>query len=102
MEDLCKRIPLVAGMILKKLDNQTLVICKESSRVLWQYLDEEKLVSIRIIKEYKKFFLQFQERVVLVARRDADQQIESSAGRSCLGVVVSQFWRRQHTPTYEQ
>ena len=60
MEDLCVRIPLVAGMILKNLDNQSLMIYKESSRGIHQYLTEGKLVSIRIIKEYKKSFLQFQ------------------------------------------
>ena len=60
MEDLCVRIPLVAGMILKNLDNQSLMIYKESSRGIHQYLTEEKLVSIRIIKEYKKSFVQFQ------------------------------------------
>ena len=60
MEDLCVRIPLVAGMILKNLDNQSLMIYKETSRGIHQYLNEEKLVFIRIIKEYKKFFVQFQ------------------------------------------
>ena len=60
MEDLCVRIPLVAGMILKNLDNQSLMICKESSRRIHKYLTEEKLFSIRIIKEYKNSFIQFQ------------------------------------------
>ena len=60
MEDLCVRISLVAGMILKNLDNQSLMIYKESSRGIHQYLTEEKLVSIRKIKEYKKSFVQFQ------------------------------------------
>ena len=60
MEDLCVRIPLVAGMILKNLDNQSLMIYKETSRGIHQYLTEEKLVSIRIIKKYKKSFVQFQ------------------------------------------
>ena len=60
MEDLCLRITLVAGMILKNLDNQSLMIYKESSRGIHQYLTEEKLVSIRIIKEHKKSFVQFQ------------------------------------------
>ena len=60
MEVLCVRIPLVAGMILKNLDNQSLMIYKESSRRIHQYLTEEKLVSIRIVKEYKKSFVQCQ------------------------------------------
>jgi hypothetical protein len=77
MEDLCKRIPLVAGMILKNLDNQSLMICKESSRAMFQYLNEEKLVSVRIIKEYKKFFVQFQnvwEKVVKKASVEIVQE----------------------------
>ena len=60
MEDLCRRIPLVACMILKNLDNQSLMMCKESSRAIQQYLTEDKLVSIRILKEYKNCFVQFQ------------------------------------------
>ena len=60
MEDLCVRIPLVAGMILKNLDNQSLIIYKDSSRGIHQYLTEEKLFSIRIIKEYKTSFTQYQ------------------------------------------
>ena len=60
MEDLCVRIPLVAGMILKNLDNQSLMICKESSVVLCRYLDEDKMVSVRKIKEYNNSFVEFQ------------------------------------------
>ena len=60
MEDLCKRIPLVASMILKNLDNQSLMVCKESSKEICKYLNEEKLVSFQIIKEYKEFTKKFQ------------------------------------------
>ena len=60
MEDLCKRIPLVAGMILKNLDNQSLMICKESSTVLCQYLNKDKMVSVRKIKAYNNSFVEFQ------------------------------------------
>ena len=60
MEDLCIRIPLVAGIILKNLDNQSLMICRESSREICKYLNEEKLVSVRKIKEYNNSYVQFQ------------------------------------------
>ena len=87
MEDLCKRIPLVAGMILKKLDNQSLMICKESSRVLWQYLDEEKLVSIQIIKEYKKFFAQFQNVWEKVLKKASVEIVQEFA------ILVQEFFK---------
>ena len=60
MEDLCKRMPLLAGMILKSLDNHSLMICKESSIVLCQYLNEDKMVSVRKIKKYNSSFVEFQ------------------------------------------
>ena len=87
MEDLCKRIPLVAGMILKKLDNQSLMICKESSRVLWQYLDEEKLVSIQIIKEYKKFFVQVQNVWEKVLKKASVEIVQEFA------ILVQEFFK---------
>ena len=60
MEDLCKRMPLLAGMILKSLDNHSLMICKESSIVLCQYLNKDKIVSVRKIKKYNSSFVEFQ------------------------------------------
>ena len=60
MEDLCKRMPLLAGMILKSLNNHSLMICKESSIIICQYLNEDKMVSVRKIKNYNSSFVEFQ------------------------------------------
>ena len=65
MEDLCKRIPLLAGMILKKLDNQSLMICKESSSVICQYLNDQnvwkKVLKKAPIKMVREFAILVQE-----------------------------------------
>ena len=53
-------MPLLAGMILKRLDNHSLMICRESSIVLCQYLNEDKMVSVRKIKKYNSSFVEFQ------------------------------------------
>ena len=61
MEDLCERFPLVAELILDKLDDQSLVNCKESSRELREFLDNEKLLFLRIIRKQNINFVEFHE-----------------------------------------
>ena len=56
MEDLCQIFPLVSQIVLNNLDDQSLANCKKANRDLKEYLEDEKLLSIRIIKKYKKNF----------------------------------------------
>ena len=60
-----------------------MMIYKESSREIHQYLTEEKLVSIRIIKEYKKSFVQLQnvwEKVLKKASFEIVQEFATLVG----------------------
>jgi hypothetical protein len=60
MEDLCQRIPLVAVMIFKELNNQSLIKSKDASRELSLFMCNERFYWLRIIKNYNKNFLEYQ------------------------------------------
>ena len=49
MEDLCQRIPRVSAKIFGLVENQTLIKCKESSRVIYNLMENERFFWIRII-----------------------------------------------------
>ena len=54
MEDLCQIFPLVSQIVFNNLDDQSLANCKIANRELKEFLEDEKLLSIRIIKKYEK------------------------------------------------
>ena len=54
MEDLCQIFPLVSQIVLNNLDDQSLANCKIANRGLKEFLEDEKLLSIRIIKKHEK------------------------------------------------
>ena len=54
MEDLCQIVPLLSQIVLNNLDDQSLANCKIANRELKEFLEDEKLLSIRIIKKYEK------------------------------------------------
>ena len=53
MEDLCQRIPRVSAKIFGLVENQTLIKCKESSRVIYNLMENERFFWIRIIHRNK-------------------------------------------------
>ena len=60
MEDLCQRIPCVAVMIFKNLNNQSLIKSKEASSELSQFMLNERFYWLRIIMKNDKSFLEYQ------------------------------------------
>ena len=61
MEDICKRIPDLAEIVFKNLSNQDLIKCKETSRVISSFLNEERSFAIRIINAHFGNFREFQD-----------------------------------------
>ena len=61
MEEVSKRFPLIARSILKVVNEEDLINCKESSRDISQFLDEERFFFIRIIQKHQGNFVEFQE-----------------------------------------
>ena len=52
MEDIFIRFPQISELVLKNLDNQSLVKCRLVSRKLKTCIDEEKILWLRIIQKY--------------------------------------------------
>ena len=52
---------MIARNILNKLDNITLISCKESSRELSTFLQNEKIIWLRIVGLYKDNFIGFEK-----------------------------------------
>ena len=52
MENLCQRIPRVSAKIFGLVEKQTLIKCKESSRVIYNLMENERFFWIRIIQAY--------------------------------------------------
>ena len=61
MEDLCYRFPHVVSMILKDLDNQSLIKSMEANRELNNFLSNDRIYWIRVLLHYKTNFMQFKE-----------------------------------------
>ena len=60
MEDLCKRFPVLAKKLLQNLDDQSLVIFKETSRDINSVSTNERAYWLRIIQKYSGNLLEFQ------------------------------------------
>ena len=56
MEDLCRKLPVLTGLIFNHLDDQTLINCKIASKEISKYLEGTKLINIRIIRKYRSHF----------------------------------------------
>ena len=54
--ELFKRFPHIGESILNKLDNQSLINCKEASQELSEFLEKESFFWIRILTNYSKYY----------------------------------------------
>ena len=89
MEDLCQIFPLVSQIVLNNLDDQSLANCKIASRELKEFLEDEKLLSIRIIKKYQKNLELFS---------DSWKKAIQNTPRDCQGIGNCRWWIFQSMP----
>ena len=61
MEYQCKRFPLIAVKIFRNLDDESLVSCKEISTTIKTFLENDRIIYLRIIRKYKENLCQFEE-----------------------------------------
>ena len=61
METLCYRFPHVASMILKDLDDQSLMKSIEANRELDNFLSNDRIYWIRVLAHYNENFMQFKD-----------------------------------------
>ena len=53
MEDLCQRIPHVCAKIFGLVDDQTLIKCKDASKVFYNFINNERFFWLRIIHQHE-------------------------------------------------
>ena len=83
MEELCQVFPFVSQIVLNNVDDQSLVNCKISAKVLNEFLEDEKLISIRIIRKYEKNFKLFSDswkKVIQNAPREIVKELATANG----------------------
>ena len=61
MEVVSNRFPLLTKNIFKFLDNTTLLSCKEANRELYNFIENEKMVWLRIIRLYRGNIIGFED-----------------------------------------
>ena len=61
MEELCYRFPHITSMILKDLDDHSLIKSIEANRELDNFLSNDKIYWTRVLAKYKANFIQFKD-----------------------------------------
>ena len=61
MEYQCNRFPLIAVKIFRNLDDESLVSCKEISTSIKNFLENDRIIYLRIMRKYKEKFFQFEK-----------------------------------------
>ena len=59
MEEFSNRFPALIPMILKNVDDQSLVKFKETSREMSEFIVKDRFYWIRIMKKYNQHFEEF-------------------------------------------
>ena len=89
MEELLSRFPDIAEEIFEKLDDERLVMCKESSRSLFSFMDEDTKFWKRIIRK-----LHYSQKTADDGRMLMDTKQTSPEMIRELGRAVQQFLDR--------
>ena len=79
MEVICNRFPMIAKNIINKLDTITLINCKEASRELNSFLENEKIVWLRIVGLYRGNFIGHEESWKQTIEKDSVDNIKQLA-----------------------
>ena len=105
MEEFIARFPVIGQEIFNQLDNQTLTKCKEVSRDLNQFLEDDRLVWTRIIKKYNASHVEFKDAWNLVVNKVPvelvkDLAIASDSFYSSLSHMVAYQLSPHHIAAY--
>ena len=79
MEVFCNRFPLVAKNLLSLLDDTSLLNCKEANRELNNFIKNEKLVWLRIIRLYRENIVCFEGSWKKTIEKDSVDNIKQLA-----------------------
>ena len=96
MEDLCKRFPHLGELIFANLDDQSFTKCKEASKEISQFFDQERFFWIRIIRNYRDSFMTFQESWKEVIAKTPVENVKQ------LAVAVQKFFTLYSVTCHKQ
>ena len=86
LEELCLRFPFVSRSVFKNLDNESLIKCKTSGRIMNSCINNERSYWIRILKKWNKNFQEFSEswkRVICKTPIDIVKKLAITAEYEC-------------------
>jgi hypothetical protein len=87
------RFPLVSNHLLDLLDNTTLVRCQKASRELNNFIKNEKIVWLRIIRLYKGNIIGFEDSWKKTIEKDSVDNIKQ------LAITTQNFFK--HKPRFK-
>ena len=99
MEEFSLRFPGISEEIFKKLNNQDLMKCKEISRSQCRFIEDNKIMWIRMIQKYSANNLEFKDYWKSVMTKVPVENVKE------LAIAVEQFYtfrshrlKHQHSP----
>ena len=95
MEALCRKLPVLTGLILNHLDDQSLINCKIASKEISKYLEGTKLIKIRIIRKYRGYFEDCSESWNKVLEKAPVEIVDT------LSIATQWCFRQETYPKYE-
>ena len=93
--ELFKRFPHIGESILNKLDNQSLINCKEASQELSEFLEKERFFWIRILTNYSKHYDTFLDFWKMAVNRTSIEIVRH------LAVATKAFFTSQENTNYK-
>ena len=90
MEDLCKRIPLICKIICEKLDDQSLVKFKDTSREIANTLKYDRFYWIRVLRSYNCLLGDFKGSWARVVKRTPAEFVKEIA------MLINQLYMNSH------
>ena len=87
MENLRNRFPTLISRILDNVDDESLVIFKETNREIHDFLDKERFYWIRILRRYNGSFVEFWDSWKMVIVRNPVEMVREIA------MIVEEFFR---------
>ena len=87
MENLHNRFPTLIPMVLENVDDESLVIFKETNREINYFLDKERFYWIRILRRYNNNFVDFWSSWKMVVKNNSVEKVREIA------MAVEEFFR---------
>ena len=88
MENLRNRFPILIQLILENVDDQSLVTFKETSREMFDFINDERFYWLRILRKYNGSFVEFSKSWRMVIQKNPVEIVREIA------VAVEKFFNQ--------